>query len=546
MHFGLKQSNRSQQALQDNPQAQRGPSNNSSTTALNQAGGEDKAFEARAVQQQPQTYTQARNEPPQYILPNNQQGIQSRAYEEAADLPSRSQSHRHTAGYPPIQPPSPIVATDPRQGTVDDQALAEYQRAYNIAQTSRQQQPPPEQKKSKSARFFSGFSSKSTRGAEQSTASPLDQQSSQANAYNNTAGIGRRISKRHKDPPPTFQTHTQNDSGEKDLSSGWQSGQNSDSHLPSPHEADEDDSGLDPYLIRQSDQQQLDPSHSQIHGHQQVQPTIRLARIDQDPSVRIVDDSEQSPYSQQQQQQLQLQLQQQQQQQQPPLQLLTHQQPWLAQQNSHQSPGSPVSQQNVEYQHPAQPGQYQTHSPHQAPPNLQFRNPQNPEVISQLSHDSPTESTEDQRPPSVQSLTQAPPSAGSYAPPQPQSDFPSRTQSLQVQGSRPPQQASAMPPPPGGSAQNRRSTDAKQALQQEGRAPSGPPPGYSQQQSFGSGQGAPTGNPLPPVPGQPSQGNYRGSSLQREYNQGGGEQGRNTPPLPAEREMNEADKLLCK
>jgi hypothetical protein len=554
MHFGTtKHSNRSQQALQDNPQAQaqaqRGHSNNSSTTQLNQPGGEDNsAFDARTALQQPQAYSgQAQhNELPSYRPINPNQGApDSRAYQETSDLPSRSQSHRHTAGYPPIQPPSPLIA-DPHRGALDDQALSDYQRAYNPPQPSKPQQPIVEQKKSKSARFFGGFSSsKSSRAAEQITPTPSNPQVGQLDV-NNNSGIGRRISKRHKDPPPVFQAQGQNNSNEKQHLPGWQSGQNSESHLPSPHEVDEDDDddgGLDPYLIRSSDQQQLESNQGQILTHHQ-QPTIRLARGDQDPTLRLVDDSDLKQYQQQQQQQ----------QQQQPLQLLTHQQQW---QNSHQSPASPVNQPHGEYQHPVQPGeyqqlvqpgQYQQPSPNQSTPNLQFRNPQNPEVVSQLSHDSPVEATEDQRPSSVQSSTQqVPTSATSYAPP-PQSDFPLRAQSLQVQGPRgqapPPQPPAAMPPPSGQGSQIRRSTDTKQ---QEGRGPGGPPPGYTQQfsgQGQGQGQGSTpgSGNPLPPVPG-PQPRNYRGSALQQEYNERGGEQGRNTPPLPTDREMSENDKL---
>ena len=107
-----------------------------------------------------------------------------------------------------------------------------------------------------------------------------------------------------------------------------------------------------------------------------------------------------------------------------------------------------------------------------------------------------------------------------------------------------------MAPPAGASQPPRRGADSKQALQGAQGPPDsrdGPPPGYRQQFPGNSTPTAGPGqSPLPP----PNQGpDYRGGPPQREqYSRpGGGEQGRSTPPpAPAERDVNDAYKELCK
>lgn len=521
--INIRHSNRSQQALDNSlvqAQTQRGPSVNQQPLTSIGPGDEDRLYEARSAQ--PPPYANPHNEVSAYLATNNGQGGDSRAYEESADRPSRSQSHRVTASYPAhLQPLS--TAGEPR-GAVDDQALADYGRPYNTGPASKQQQPAVEQKKNKSRSFF-GFQSKGNRTGDQALLA--EPQSS----HNNLSGLGRRISIRHKDPPPIFQSQAQNASSDKQHQlPGWQSEHSSESQLPSPNEGDGDDSGANRYIIHPSDQE---PDRSQEPTRDQLQnPTIRLGGGDQESTVRLVDEGWHQQFQQH------------------PPQIITQQQ-WIAQQNQQiaNSPVaiSPVGQQQNEYPSNPRPAQYQTYPIPSNPisPGTQFRSSTNPEVISQLSHDSPVEGGDDQRPVSVQSNNQIPAPGNTYSP-HLQSDYPPRTAS--IQGPRSLAQLSTMPPPPQQPGPNRRSTDAKQTLQPDSRN-NGPPPSYSQQQFSGPNQG-PTpgsGNTLPQAPPAQQAGTYRGSSLQREYGQPGGtgEQGRSTPPLPGERdrELTEMDKL---
>jgi len=201
--------------------------------------------------------------------------------------------------------------------------------------------------------------------------------------------------------------------------------------------------------------------------------------------------------------------------------------------SQHNTPISP--DQNLEYTtqtSPQQPGQYQQQQNLGSftSQNQQYRSSQNPEVVSQLSHDSPLESDE-QRPPSIQG------SQGYNTQP-----YSSRTTSIQEPRGPPQlQHQSSMGPPPPQAPQGRKSTEAKAAMQGDGR---GLPPGYNQSAFATPPQGAPPLNlqsPLPPIPGQQPP-NYRNSQLQREYSAGVPE-GRSTPPLPENRELSEMDKL---
>jgi hypothetical protein len=524
--INIRHSNRSQQALdnslaaqaQAQAQAQRGPPVNQPSPSIG-PGDEDKVYEARNAQ--PPSYVNPRVDVPAYLPTNDGQGGDKSAYQESADRPARSQSHRVATNYPHLPP---LSSAGQQPGAVDDQALADYGTSYNTGPSPKPQQAAVE-KKTKSRSFF-GFNSKPTRAAEQPTlAEPQS-------AYNNLQGLGRRISIRHKEPPSVFQSPAQNTSSDKQHQiPGWQSGHSSESQLPSPNEVDEDDSSAGRYIIHSSDQERAslqEPIHDQLQN-----PTIRLGGDDQESTVRLVDESGWHPQYQQQLPQI-----------------VTHQQ-WIAQQSqqvaSSPVPISPVTQQQNEYQ-PSNPhpGQYQTYPipSNPVPPITQFRSSTNPEVISQLSHDSPVEAG-DERPASVQSNNQTSTPGGNY-PTHLQSDYPPRITS--IQGPRPQAQQTAMPPPPVPSGLNRRSTDAKQALQSDPRN-NGPPPSYAQQQFPGPNQG-PTpgsGNPLPQPPPAQQGANYRGSALQREYGQPGGigDQGRSTPPLPGERdrELTEMDKL---
>jgi hypothetical protein len=425
-------------------------------------------------------------------------------------VPSRSQSTRFSSAY---QAQQQQQVSQPQLGgsaddlTLDSRRVQQQQQARPNPAPAPAPAPIPEQKKSKSI-----FDRMRSNRLSQSDPKTLPQ-----GQYNNTTGLARRLSKRQENPPVIRTVQQQRDSLDQQRVDWQPAAQDSRSHLPSPQEGNEDDSGLDPYLIRGPDQESPH-SHSSPQDQGQ-QPTIRPVQNDSDLAPLNPNDDGRHY--------------------QPPQQQHSQQAYHYRSESNSQVPYDVHNQ----GQYPPQQLNHQPgliiHDP--------YRLQQNPETVSQLSHDSPIEQREEQRPISVQSNGQSP---TSYQRPQ----YPDRTTS--IQGPRPLSQVvTAMAPPTGASQQNRRSADPKQTLQgAQGQGQPepqpGPPPNYSRGQSFPGNQPPTPG--LSPMPSSVStQGStYRGGPPQRADQYGppaAGEQGRSTPPpQPAGQDVAEAYKELRK
>ncbi|KAI9733454.1 MAG: hypothetical protein M1818_007202 [Claussenomyces sp. TS43310] len=542
MRLGFdRHSNRSQQALDDLHTQRPSQASQASISQPQDIGvatsGEGQAiYEARSVQPQPYQAPFG-NVEAQYIPTDRIQSTNIRNYDEPEYTPSRSQSQRYSAIYP--ESTSPVVGIA-RVGTADEHNIGDIRKSHSISGPSTRPEQPPSQtaptesKKSKSRGVFGIFTSKSTRTVEPINPTPPSD-------YNNLGGLGRRASKSHKVGQPLYRagnsqgpTARQQSQPEQQqlqhqhLQGTYQSEYISETHQPPPQETDDKDAG-DEYSEESA--AQSGPSPTQIHPrNQHPQPSIRLARVDQDPSFRVV---EESPTHQQYLQQQQNLAQQQQR--------LAQHQLQFEQQHQQQLQQPVISSDNLqpsEYQNSTQQsGQYQPHlgSGNQVYTNILYRSHQSSEVVSQLSHESPTDPSEEQRPPS--SAT----------------EYPSRTTSLQ--GPRSPGPQSNMPPPSVPNGQNRRSTDVKQTLGGSGDG-RGASSAYNQQFPNNSqNQSTGRGNPQQATPQnaqQPPGAGFRESALQRErsdYGQSGsGDQGRNTPPPPAggPGDISEFDKLVIK
>ncbi|KFY23520.1 hypothetical protein V493_05813 [Pseudogymnoascus sp. VKM F-4281 (FW-2241)] len=490
-------------------------------------------------QQQQSPYPSSADDVASYQAPPADQQSGGNAYHELTAHPSaaptRSRSHRFSTSYLHISSPAPPPQQQQQQQQQQQGAPQNGADPAPFAAANAKVPAPGElkkssttgpaapvlsaepHKKSKSRNFFGQFSSKSHREPSSSSSSRQQQQQQQQQQAPTlkSPAAGRKISKKNNDSLPEPPQQHQNNSVERlQQQSGWQSNQSSGT-LPSPQEQQEDD-GLDPYLIREKEADHQGPAYD---------PRLGL-------TVRVVADGQVAP--QQYHQQFQ------EQQVHSPAQYSPAQYQLASQLNA------PVA----EDPSAQQPGQYQQqHAPQQSLGN--FVSPQqyrNPEVVSQLSHDSPLDPPEDpQRPPSVQS------SQGYSS--QQQQQYPSRTASANQDPPRlTHQSSSSMAPPAQQGSQSRKSTDKSLQQQQQGdnRAP---PPGYTQNAQFPpQSQSTPTSaqSPLPPIPSTQQQQqqqqqqqpptNYRNSQLRGEY----GPDGRSTPPLQETRELSEMDKLLIK
>lgn len=485
-------------------------------------------------QQQQQPYPNPADDVASYQAPPADQQSGGNAYHELTAHPSaaptRSRSHRFSTSYlhinsppPPQQqqqqgPPQNSAETAPFAGPSDAAANAkvpapgELKKSSTAGPAAPVLSPEPH-KKSKSRNFFGQFSSKSHRESSSSSSSRQQQQQQQQAppaATLKSPAVGRRISKKNNDSLPEPPQQQQNNSVERlQQQTGWQSNQSSGT-LPSPQEQQQDD-GLDPYLIRDKEAE---------HQASAYDPRLGL-------TVRVVAEGQVAPqqYHQFQEQVVHS-----------PQQYSPQQYQLASQQHNAQIAEDP----SLDYtnQAPQQPGQYQQqHAQQQSLGSFvstqQYRNP---EVVSQLSHDSPLDPDDLQRPPSVQS-------SQGYTTQQQQ--YPSRTASATQDPPRLTHQSSSnimAPPAPQGS-QSRKSTDKSLQQQGDNRAP---PPGYTQGSQFPPpNQSTPTTaqSPLPPIPNPQQQQqpptNYRNSQLRGEY----GPDGRSTPPLQETRELTEMDKL---
>ena len=490
MPFGInRHSNRSKQALNETAaQGTATPSSGGSGSAAELDSSASPIFpettQLQAFSQQPRSDVQTLTSQPTALDSDRQQ--------KSGDRPARSQSTRYASAYQP-QGYHP-------GGSADDLTLDS--RKHQQQGGAQLSQPPATEPTKKSKNIFDRMRSGSSRSSEQKPPP-------QAPSYNNTAGLARRLSKRQETPPVIRTVQQRNSVDQQRLD--WSAGQDSRAHLPSPQEGSEDEGQLDPYLIREAGS---------------GTPYIALNEGGLQ-SIRPVQEETESP-------------------------LLSADETHRQQFEAHQQHLREQAQQyhseldSQPYYQPQNPGQPQVNID---PSALIISDPyrQNPETVSQLSYDSPTE--QELRPVSGQSNGQSPTGYVSQ-----RQEYPNRTTSIQA--SRPLSQYGAMAPPPSGSQQGRRPGDSKQTLpgngqgQGQGQPESreGPPPTYTRGQFPNAQPPTPGLTPVPPPVG--AQGpNYRGGPPQRDQYgpQGGGDQGRSTPPpAPADRDVNDAYKELCK
>jgi hypothetical protein len=488
MPFGInRHSNRSKQALNETT---------GQGTATPSSGGSELSaspiFADEARTTQPQAFSpQARAD----VQPYNSSpspAPDSDKQQKSGELPTRSQSTRYVSAYQPQG-----VPYQPG-GSADDLTLDSRK---NQQQGGPQVLQPPAAEPKKSKNIFDRMRSGSSRSSEQKPPLPVP-------SYNNTAGLARRLSKRQENPPVIRTVQQRNSAEQQRLD--WTAGQDSRSHLPSPQEGNEDDSGLDPYLIREAGQ---GTPHIALN-EEGFQQSIRPVQGETESLLYAADEDHRLQFETQQ-QHLRDQVQ--------------HYHSESGSQPYHQLPGQP--QVNI------------------APGSLIISDPyrQNPETVSQISYESATD-LQELRPVSVQSNGQSP---TSYTPQR--QEYPGRTTS--IQNPRPLSQYGVMAPPPVGAQQGRRAGDSKQTLpgnsgQGQGQPESrdGPPPNYTRGQFPNTQPPTPGLTTLPSVVG--AQGpNYRGGPPQRDQYgpTGGGDQGRNTPPpAPGDRDVNDAYKELRK
>jgi hypothetical protein len=504
-----KHSNRSRQALNETAVGTSAGTPSSGSVSGDEARSEA-AREARTNQSQlqPQAQAQAQAQPQQQSFaqltrtepqPYTAQTIAPdhdprHLQQKPGEAPGRSQSIRYSGAYQ--QPPSPSQ----HGGSADD--LIVDSRRYQQPPVAQNLQPPTPEPAKKRTLFDRMRSSNRNSSEPKPPPSSASSNSSQG-PYNNTTGLGRRLSK--KEQASAIRTQQQNLATDQPRPD-WHAAQDSRSHLPSPLEANEDDTGSDPYLVRDNEQ----GSHQRTVLEANYPQTIRTVQSDSTPLDYPSNEAQQQQFEAQQ-QHLREQLQQQQ------VDIGSHNyyQSHLQQPQVNISPASAIST-------------LSTTDPYRQ---------QNPETVSQLSYDSPIDQREEPRPGSVQSNNGQSPTVANTIPHR--GEHPNRSTSI-PQGPRP-QSLYGMAPLPTG-AGNRRSADPKQTMQaaqgqtqgqgqSQGQGPSdGPPPNYSRGQ-FPNSQSPATGLPPIPPPAGNATGNYRGGPPQREHSAvGGGEQGRSTPP----------------
>ncbi|KAK4661677.1 uncharacterized protein QC763_706670 [Podospora pseudopauciseta] len=381
--------------------------------------------------------------------------------------------------------------------------------------SQQQQQPPPAPQKQKS----------STRKLVKNIFSRDHAPQVPQNNYNSPPGVNRRNSKRVSLPPPappslrtglTQVSQVSLDQQQLD----WQNqappsqpsplqgvgdfresyvidGSDQELHLQNPHDIQQhptirpvppSDSDNSPYSADESAYRQHQ-GHFQHNDHTPPEQQYGQAIFEPQPNQQL------SPHSQQQQQHPHLQQQQQQ-------------------------------QQQYHYSSPQQ-SQYQSgFSGHLANPQQQ-----NPETISQLSHESPVTDSDQRSASNIQAQSSQTSSAVSY--PHQAQDIPGRPNPQSAaQGQAPQQQPQSMAPPTGGQPPARRSQEADKGLRDLAQAPPGPPPSYRQSQQPNMN------NPLPQPPNAPGANPaFRTSNVpDRQFDGPGDIAGRNSPqPPPSDR-----------
>lgn len=522
---GLRHSNRSQTQHLDSPQGQRPPSGHIQQTQPLTGPASASAPEAKGYNPrlQPQPYSDSHNDSEDRYIQTPIDGPSGGSHYDPSELSAATDSRRYSKLFHHEQHPQQFQQQQ-QDFVADQQSLAiasqsagtpasQVRRNHTVTASTSSVLSVEVPKKSKKS--FFGFGSKS-----QKVLKTESQHQSQGFLH-------RSASKKQQSSKPELRMQ-QNNSIDR-LQQGWHQSEGSSSGtLPSHAEKNSND--FDPYQIRDDDidqqQQRYDPRQDPRQGL----------------SVRVVDGSQQQPQQYQQfqdQQHLQS-----------PAGYSPQQQQQYQQFNQHGTPITPDQSREQEYnsqQMPSQQNQYQQQQ------NLNYggQSPsayrqQNPEVVSQLSHESPLDQSEE-RPGSVRSeqgYNQYPSRKTSIAG---VSSQPQNLQQLQQQQ----QQPGNMAPPQSSGAQGRKSTEVNKSLQPGDTR--GQPPAYNQGQSqFQPPPGQPSQavnlqHPLPPIPGQAQQPpGYRNSRLNPEVS-GMSEGGRSTPPLPAasvnDQEMSEYQKL---
>ncbi|KAK1598575.1 uncharacterized protein LY79DRAFT_505712 [Colletotrichum navitas] len=341
--------------------------------------------------------------------------------------------------------------------------------------------PPPAPEKRSARRLLKNILGGSGRDHHNTPPS----QTTPPNSYDNTAGLARRPSKRVSNPPPAKTALSQRAS---QLSLDRQS---VDWPLSGPHQQPPQLQGV-----------------GEIEDHRLAQdPNIDPRLQSPEPnrnSVRYVPaDFEDTSYDDS-----------------------VHGDRQKQQQLGHQPAYDPSQQQQQQQQQYQQISQQQSAQYQAGPPaiytsHLGAGSHQNPETVSQLSHESPVTDS-DARSAIVQSTQSSP--AVRYAvhttdSPQPPTLPPSQ------QGTPQPHQQN-MAPPSGGPPPIRRSQETEKALRSQVDAPSGPPPSYRQNPSMPPAAGGAAAAFRPGVP------------------QEAGEQGRNSPqPSNPDRDGADPDKF---
>ncbi|OIW33676.1 hypothetical protein CONLIGDRAFT_677440 [Coniochaeta ligniaria NRRL 30616] len=441
-----------------------------------------------------------------------------------ADLVARSQSHRFPQQISPIQTQQQQQIQQLQQQQHYGQASGSVDNLHdtlNIASPVGGQGPPPQQhqqlpqapppKKQSTRKLIKNIlTGQNNRGAE-------PQQHGPQSAYHNTGGLARRPSKRVSNPPPTIRTGISQVSLEQQPID-WQT--QAPPTIPSPQQG----SGefRDSFLFNQSNQELL------LQNPQDFQ---------QNTSIRqVAPDADHSPYSaedvgayHQQLGHIQLQGATPELQQQQFNQATFDQQQQLQQQQ----------QQQQQHQFASQQAQYQGNSQQLFSGHLGNPQQQNPETVSQLSHESPITDPDQRSATNAQSSQPSPavnyplqnPLHSLQTQDLPPTQNPHSAQS--VEQAQTPQQQS-MAPPPTGPPPSRRSQETE-------KPPPGPPPSYrhSQQPNLS--------NLPPPSAGGQTPGNYRQqSSLQERqgFDGASAEQGRNSPQPGSDRGDGTEDKAF--
>ena len=403
-----------------------------------------------------------------------------------------------------------------------------------LAPQQQQQQPPPQgqpaPEKRSTRKLIKGIFSGSSRGASDQQhhhhGISIGHSHSHQQSYDNTSGLARRPSKRVSNPPtPSIKTTF------SQIAPDRSSGPAATTPLAqTPAQAHQAQQSFHP---NPSPLQNVDEVEDYYTGHESnIEPPSQTSRVSLNHnSIRQVSGEideplyEEVPYRPQHQQQAPPQ---------PHVQVhpgdQQHQQnrydkgayDQTSLQNSQQQSLPPPPSQQYPFPNPQQQAQYQQGGdPRILPSHLGPSHQQNPETVSQFSHESPITDS-DQRSAHLQSASTSPAVKHSvYV--QNQGSTPSLPPAPVQQTTPQPQQPSGMAPPGGGPPPSRRQDSEK-----SGRGPAdasgGPPPAYRHSQSMN------TMSPLPPVPpqvgGQPA--NYRGDRPPQ-FDGQAGDQGRNSP-----------------